>query len=122
MRHLGFFAVLCLTLFASRAWAQTVVEMDLSSAIKILKTNKLGKGVYFLTQLANNYRQHTNVRVQSKWREDSLAALAKALRTDFDGTGKGYIKDLNIWRIQGESGSRPYLAASLLDRGAVLRG
>jgi hypothetical protein len=107
-------------LLASSAAAQTVVEMDLESAAKILKTNKLGKGIYFLLQLTNNYRQHSNVRVQSKWREESLAALAKALRTDFDGTGKGYIKDLNIWHVRGESGSKPYLAASLLDRGAVL--
>jgi hypothetical protein len=107
-------------LLVSSAAAQTVVEMDLESAAKILKTNKLGAGIYFLVQLANNYRHHTNVRVKSKWHEDSLAALAKALRTDFDGTGKGYIKDLNIWRVKGESGSRPYLAASLLDRGAVL--
>jgi len=107
-------------LLAPPAGAQTVVEMDLQSAAKILQTNKLDKGLYFLVQLANNYRHYTNVRVQSKWHEESLAALAKALRTDFDGTGKGYIKDLNIWRVEGESGSRPYLAASLLDRGAVL--
>lgn len=107
-------------LLASRASAQTVVEMDLPSAVKILKANKLGKGMYFLIQLANNYRHHTNVRVQSKWHEESLAALAKALRTDFDGTGKGYIKDLNIWRVEGESGTKSYLAASLLDQGAVL--
>lgn len=107
-------------LLASHASAQTVVEMKLSSAIKILKTNKMGKGIYFITQLANNYRHYTNVRVQSKWHEESLAALAKALRTDFDGTGKGYIPDLNIWLVEGESGSKSYLAASLLDRHAVL--
>ena len=29
-------------------------------------------------QRTNNYRHYTNVRVQSKWHEDSLAALAKA--------------------------------------------
>jgi len=107
-------------LLACSVAAQTIVEMDLESAAKILQNNKLGQGIYFLVQLSNNYRHHTNVRVQSKWHEDSLAALAKALRTDFDGTGKGYIKDLNIWRVKGESGSNPYLAASLLDQGAVL--
>jgi len=107
-------------LLASRASAQTVVEMNLSSAVKILKTHKLGQGVYFITQLANNYRHHTNVRVQSKRHEESLAALAKALRTDFDGTGKTYIPDLNIWLVEGESGSKSYLAASLLDQNAVL--
>ena len=116
----GFLVLIGILLLASPAAAQTVVEMDVQSAAKILQTNKLGKGTYFLVQLSNNYRKHTNVRVQSKWHEESLAALAKALRTDFDGTGKGYIKDLNIWRIKGESGSRPYLAASLLDRNAVL--
>lgn len=116
----GLLVLIGILLLASPAVAQTVVEMDLESAAKILKSNKLGKGIYFLVQLANNYRHYTNVRVQSKWHEESLAALAKALRTDFDGTGKGYIKDLNIWRIEGESGSKPYLAASLLDRGAVL--
>lgn len=107
-------------LLCSRASAQTVVEMDLDSAVKILKTHKMGKGVYFLVQLANNYRHHTNVRVRSKWHEESLATLAKALRTDFDGTGKGYIPDLNIWHVEGESGAKSYLAASLLDRGSVL--
>jgi len=116
----GLFIMIGILLLAPPAGAQTVVEMDLQSAAKILQTNKLDKGLYFLVQLANNYRHYTNVRVQSKWHEESLAALAKALRTDFDGTGKGYIKDLNIWRVEGESGSRPYLAASLLDRGAVL--
>lgn len=120
MRRLWIPLTTCLMLLASGAAAQTVVEMDMESAAKILQTNKLGKGIYFLVQLSNNYRQHTNVRVQSKWHEESLAALAKALRTDFDGTGKGYIKDLNIWRIKGESGSSPFLAASLLDQGAVL--
>jgi len=107
-------------LLASRASAQTVVEMTLSNAIKILKTHKMSQGIYFITQLANNYRHYTNVRVQSKWHEESLAALAKALRTDFDGTGKGYIPDLNIWLVEGESGAKSYLAASLLDQNAVL--
>jgi hypothetical protein len=107
-------------LLVARASAQTVVEMDLSSAVKILKSHKMGQGVHFLVQLANNYRHHTNVRVQSKWHEDSLATLAKALRTDFDGTGKGYIPDLTIWLVEGESGSKSYLAASLLDQKAVL--
>ena len=116
----GLLVLIGILLLASPAAAQTVVEMDVESAAKILKTNKLGKGIYFLVQLSNNYRQHTNVRVQSKWHEESLAALAKALRTDFDGTGKGYIKDLNIWHIKGTSGSEPYLAASLLDQSAVL--
>lgn len=116
----GLLVLIGILLLASPAAAQTVVEMDLESAAKILKSNKLGKGIYFLVQLANNYRHYTNVRVQSKWHEESLAALAKALRTDFDGTGKGYIKDLNIWRVEGESGSKPYLAASLLDQDAVL--
>jgi hypothetical protein len=120
MHRLGCSLVVFLLLFAPRVFAQTVVEMDLSSAVKILKTHKLAEGVYFVTQLANNYRHYTNVRVQSKWHKESLAALAKALRTDFDGTGKGYIPDLTIWRVEGDSGAKSYLAASLLDRRAVL--
>jgi hypothetical protein len=107
-------------LLASRASTQTVVEMDLASAIKILKTHKMGRGIYFVTQLANNYRHHTSVRVQSKRHEKSLATLAKALRTDFDGTGRGYISNMNIWLLEGDSGSKSYLAASLLDQNAVL--
>jgi hypothetical protein len=103
-----------------RVSAQTVVEMSLPEAIELLNSHKLSKGTIFLTKLANNYRQLSNVRVQSRWHEESIATLAKALRTDFDGSGNDYIKDMTIWTIIGNAGHKIYIAASSMDKNAVL--
>ncbi len=101
-------------------WGQTVVEMSLPTGIEILQSNGMEKGVLFLSRLANNYKNYSNVRVQSNWNETSLGTLAKALRTDFDGSGDAYIPDLTIWSVQGTSGAKMLLVASLIDRNAVL--
>jgi hypothetical protein len=106
--------------FPLSALGTTIVEMDLPSAVKIMKSNKLGEGAVILTKITNNYKQFTNVRVTSNWYEESISALAKALRMDFDGSGTGYISDLTIWAVQGLTGAQVYLAASMLDKKAVL--
>jgi hypothetical protein len=112
--------IICVLALPLPALGQTVVEMDLPSAVKILKINKLGKGAVILTKITNNYKQFSNVRVTSNWYEESIAALAKALRTDFDGSGSGYITDLTIWAVQGATGAQVFLAASMSDKNSVL--
>jgi hypothetical protein len=107
-------------LAAVPASAQTVVEMELQQAAKLLRDHDLDQGVPMLTRLTNNYKKILNVRVQSSWYEEAMTALARALRTDFDGTGTGYIPDHTIWAIRGDSGALVYLSASLADKNALL--
>ena len=108
------------TIWTSAARGQTVVEMDLTSAKQLLQNHKLGAAVDLLISLTNNYKHYTNIRVQSQRHKDELATLARALRTDFDGTGAGYVRDLTIWAVLNHVGGRTFLAASQMDRGAVL--
>jgi hypothetical protein len=113
--------VLALALLISPlASAQTVVEMDLASACQLLSENNMARSVALLTNLANNYKQHTNIRVHTRRDKGALAMLAKALRTDFDGSGSSYIPDLTVWAIYNQVGGRTYLAASLMDPDSVL--
>jgi hypothetical protein len=100
--------------------AQTIVEMDLASAQKILENHKMGAGILFLKRLTNNYKKYDNVRVHSNWQEESIAVLTKALKMDFDGSGKEYIKDMTIWSVTGQTGAQVYLAASMLDKDSIL--
>jgi hypothetical protein len=100
--------------------AQTVVEMDLPSATRLLENHKMKQGVPFLERLANNYKKYNNIRVHSTWHEEAIASLWRALRTDFDGTGKDYIPELTIWSFEGSTGARVLLVASLLDKNAIL--
>jgi len=120
MRIWSLFLLLLLSWPLGPARAQTVVEMDLKSARQLLDNHDLGRASPLLTNLANNYKQYTNIRIHSRRQAAALALLAKALRTDFDGSGPGYIADLNIWAIFGQPGNRTYLAASLMDPEAVL--
>lgn len=107
-------------LAAAPARAQKVVDLDLASASELLRNHKMEPAVGMLADLANNYKKYRNVRVQSNWRQEAMATLARALRTDFDGSGKEYVPEHTIWRVEGETGSVILLAASLLDRNAVL--
>jgi hypothetical protein len=100
--------------------AQTVVDMDLPTAEKILNNQKLDGAIPFLDELANNYRKFTNVRVRSHKHHESLAVLARALRTDFDGTGKAYIPNLTVWSVMGNTGFANFMVSSQIDRDAVL--
>lgn len=109
-----------LTLLPLPVSAQTVVEMDLKSATQLLENHGMGKAVDLFINLANNYKRYTNIRVHSKEHKRQLAMLAKALRTDFDGSGSTYIPELNIWAISNSVGSFTYVAASLLDQKALL--
>lgn len=111
---------LVLLLAAGGARAQTVVEMDLQSAARLLENHKFGRAVIMLEGLANNYKKYTNVRVRSNWHQDYLAELARALHTDFDGSGNDYIPDHTIWCVDGTSGDRVFLKASLVDAKTVL--
>ena len=114
-----FFVIVFLS-WSTPALAQTVVKMDLSSAVKLMKNHKLAEGGLILEQLANNYRQFSNVRIQSHDKRNSLAVLAKALRYDFDGSGKDYIANMTIWAITGDAGHLIYLTSSQIDKKAVL--
>lgn len=100
--------------------AQTVVDLDMASAVKLLHNHKLQQATPILTELANNYKKYSNVRVQSRWHKQAMAALARALRTDFDGSGDEYVPQHTIWRVAGKTGAVILLAASLLDDNAVL--
>lgn len=102
------------------ATGQTVVELDMPSAAKLLGNHGMARGVSFLSKLANNYKKLTNVRVHSSWYEESIATLARALRTDFDGSGAGYVADVTVWKVHGSTGSVVYLVASLVDSDAIL--
>jgi len=113
-------ALLLSTLWMPVAHGQTVVEMDLTSARQLLQNHKMGAAVDLLTSLTNNYKQYTNIRVHSRDQKEALATLARALRTDFDGSGTGYVRDLTIWAVLNQIGGRTYLAASQMDSGAVL--
>lgn len=117
MRYLVFPLVL---LFTPQAWSQTVVEMDLPSAQQLLKNHHLGKASAMLTSLANNYKQYTNIRVHSARDKAGIKTLARALRTDFDGSGRSYVPELTVWAIYNDTGGISYLTASLMDRNAVL--
>ncbi|MBW1807861.1 MAG: hypothetical protein JRJ87_06665 [Deltaproteobacteria bacterium] len=105
---------------AGSANGQTIVEMNFASAKKILENHDLAKGILFLTRLTNNYKKYENVRIHSNWNEESIAALTKALKTDFDGSGKEYIKDMTIWSVTGQTGLQVYMAASMLDQDSIL--
>jgi hypothetical protein len=109
-----------LLLVSLPAAGQTVVSLELDDAILLLKSHQLEEGAWFLTNLANNYKKFTNVRVHAGWREESLATLARALRTDFDGSGIDYIPELTIWQVHGTTNASCYLIASLVDKNAVL--
>lgn len=100
--------------------AQTVVEMDLKSAVQLLENHGMGDAVSLLKNLSNNYKRYTNIRVHSNKKRKQLAMLASALRIDFDGSGSAYIPELNIWAISNEVGSFTYIASSLLDKKALL--
>jgi len=113
------FALLLIAIPA-RSFGQTVVEFDLASAEKLLENHGFSKGASFLARLANNYKRYDNIRVRSTWYEESIGALAKAIRTDFDGAGKEYIPDHTIWAVSALSGNRVLLAASMLDSKAIL--
>jgi hypothetical protein len=106
--------------FALPAVGQTIVEMDVPSATKILQSHHLALAVPFLVEISNNYRKYVNVRIHSTLHKEELAKLAEALRTDFDGSGTGYIPDHTVWSVFGNTGARVLLTASLLDRNAVL--
>jgi hypothetical protein len=107
-------------LFTPQAWSQTVVEMDLPSARLLLKNHRMDAAQPLLTNLANNYKQYTNIRVHSARDKAGIKTLARALRTDFDGSGRSYVPELTIWAIRNEVGGITYLTASLMDRSAVL--
>ncbi len=114
------FLVVLSLLVAPVVRGQTVVEMDLKSAKQVLSNHKMGAACEILTSLANNYKQYTNIRVQSHRQRNELALLAEAMRTDFDGSGTSYIPELTVWAIMNDTGGRTYLVASLIDRRAVL--
>lgn len=113
-------ALLWAAFSAPAARAQTVVEMDLASAKQLLSNHGMQGATKLLTSLANNYKQYTNIRVHSRNQQEALATLARALRTDFDGSGTSYISDLTIWAVLNDIGGRTYLAASQMDPSAVL--
>ncbi len=112
--------VLSLVAFRSQADAQAIVELDLPSCRKLLAAAGMQDAYPILEMLANNYRKYDNVRVRSNRHRRSLSLLARALRTDFDGSGPGYVKDANIWLVSGSSGNKVFLAASMMDPDAVL--
>ncbi|MBN2494513.1 MAG: hypothetical protein JXR96_07990 [Deltaproteobacteria bacterium] len=120
MRPVRLLALALGCLLAPPAAAQTVVDLDLGSAAELLSQHRMGRAIGFLKVLATNYRQSTNIRIQSRKHKTELAILARALRTDFDGSGTGYVRGPNIWRVYNDVGGRVFLAASLLDRKAVL--
>ncbi len=109
-----------LAFFSLPVQAQTIVEMDLKSAMQLLQNHNMGNSVNILENLANNYKRYTNIRVHSLKHKTQLSLLANALRTDFDGSGTTYIRELNIWAIANNVGSFTYIAASLLDKNALL--
>lgn len=113
-------SIVLLALSARPVLGQTVVDMDVGSAVELLNNHGYSQAVLFLKKLANNYKKYSNVRVHSNWNEESITALAKALRQDFDGSGSGYVPDMTIWSIKGPSGAHVFLASSMLDRDAVL--
>lgn len=107
-------------LLPAPALAQTVVELDLPTAARILAQHRFGGGVRMLAEIANNYRKHTNVRIRSRLRQDELGTLARALRHDFDGSGSAYLPEVTVWAVTGATGTRVLLLASLLEPDAVL--
>ncbi|HOX46973.1 MAG TPA: hypothetical protein PK668_25475 [Myxococcota bacterium] len=120
LRGTRLLALAALVLTGAGARAQTVVELDLSSAAQLLDAVGKGKAMRVLSRLANNERQLTNVRVVCKDDPDALALLAEGLREDFDGSGPSYVPELTLWHVVGATGATIYLAASLLDPCAVL--
>jgi hypothetical protein len=113
-------ASLLLLLLPLAASAQTVVELDLASATRLLEGAGQSAAVPMLRKLANNERQFTNVRVVSREEPERLRALATALRMDHDGSGSDYIPEFSLWRVTGQTGARVLLAASLMSPGSVL--
>lgn len=102
------------------ALAQTVVEIDLPTAARLFSSQRFGGGLRLLSEIANNYRKHTNVRIRSRLRQDELGTLARALRFDFDGSGAAYLPEVTVWAVTGATGTRVLLLASLLEPDAVL--
>lgn len=106
-------------LLAPCANAQTVFEVDRHTD-RLLKEFLLEKAADALRGLTSRHMRFSAIRVCSTAHKDELAALAKALRTDFDGKQGGrFASDGMIWTV-ADGGHRVFLSASLENPKTVL--